>query len=342
MAEKSNILVAIDELPSSVWQGFAHDAQLVFVRDGREAERLLQERRFDIVLLDIFLTGVDGLQLLQLIQQKSPRPAVILTSEAPNFQFARQGLLYGACDYLLRPLTFDVLSTAFARIRRRSVTSDPVLTETLLPVFQALGSQRFPLCLQDGFARLSAQDANPIHSARSCRSLFQLLVQKAYQTYPWLSKYLDAKECETIPDMNISDPQLVQSSYLKLGLNLNRLFMVLYPRPTDPQLAEVMQYMLTNVDRLFSQKEVAQRFFLSASSLSERFSRCVQISYREYTQGLRINRAAYLLRNTDMKLYEVCGKLGFKDVSYFSRQFKQTTGKTVTSYRQGPYWDFQI
>ncbi len=342
MAEKLNILVAIDEIPSPVWQSFACEANLIFVRDGREARRLLLERFFDIVLLDIFLIGIDGLQLLQLIQHKSPKPAVILTSEAPNFQFARQGLLYGACDYLLRPLTSDMLKVAFARIRQRSISSNPILTDLLQPIFHALGTKRLHACLQDGFNRISTLEPNPIQSAHNCRSLFQLLVQKTYQSYPWLVKYLDVKECETIPDMEINDPQLVQSSYIKLALNLNQLFAVLYPAQPDPQLAEIMQYMLTNVDRLFSQREVAQQFFLSASSLSERFSRYVQISYREYTQGLRLNRAAYLLRNTDLKLYEICGKLGFKDVSYFSRQFKQVTGQTVTSYRQGPYWDFQI
>lgn len=342
MAGTMQILVAIDEFPARVWEGFESKATITFVRDGREARALLQKNHFHIVLVDIFLPGVDGLQLLRLIQEQEDKPAVILTSEAPNFQYARQGILYGACDYLLRPLNPEALQEAFQRVQAQHQRPDSFEQTLLQGLIHALGTPGFPAALEASFHQITTREPDQFNASHRCLLLFQALVRQAYEMHSWLSCFLDPKECETITELNSSDPQVVQTVCQHSGEELNKLLMSLYPPQADAQLTEIMEYMLMNVDRLFAQKEIAQKFYLSASTLSERFSRSLEISYREYNQGLKISRAAYLLRNTDMKLYEVCAKLGFKDTSYFSKQFKQQTGQTATSYRQEPYWDFQI
>lgn len=342
MAGALQILVAIDEYPSQIWEEFSGKASITFARDGREARALLQRTHYHIVLVDIFLPGVDGLQLLRMIQEQEDKPAVILTSEAPNFQYARQGILYGACDYLLRPLNQKSLQETFQRIQNQYQKPDNFEQALLHSLIHALGTSGFPAALKASFQQISAKESDQFNASHRCRLLFQAVVKHAYEKYSWLSRFLDPKECETIAELNTNDPQVVQSVCLRSGEELNTLLLSLYPPQSDAQLTEIMEYMLSNVDRLFAQKEIAQKFYLSASTLSERFSKSLNIPYREYNQGLKINRAAYLLRNTDMKLYEVCAKLGFKDTSYFSKQFKKQTGQTATSYRQEPYWDFQI
>ena len=56
-----------------------------------------------------------------------------------------------------------------------------------------------------------------------------------------------------------------------------------------------------------------------------------------------MSRASWFLRNTNLKLYEICDQMGFKDVNYFSRQFRQQNGMTVSEYRMDDgNWEFQI
>lgn len=341
MEEKLQILVVADEAPNSVWQAFAPRAEVTFVRDGREAKRILSDQPFHIIFLDIFLPGIDGLQLLRLLQAEESHSSVILTSEAPNFQFARQGLLYGACDYLLRPLQKENIEEALARIQRRQSVTDPLVAEIFPSVFKSLRSERFSDCMAGAIDRITEQYRDQMEAADSCRTLYQMLVKETYLAYPWLGQYLGRKECNDIDEIRASDVRLVQKTYLRQSEKLNALLSKLYPEVEEP-FREIMTYMLTNVDSLYSQKEVAQAFFMSASSLSERFTSILHSSYREYHQLLRLYRAAYLMRSTNLKLYEICGKLGFKDTSYFSRQFKLQTGASIADYRQEGGWDFEI
>lgn len=341
MEGKLRILVVADEMPSPVWQSFAERADVTFVRDGREAGRILAGRPFHIVFLDIFLPGIDGLQLLRRLQAEESRLSVVLTSEAPNFQYARQGLLYGACDYLLRPLQKKNIEEALDRIRRRQSAADPVASELFPVVFKSMRTERFSACMAAAVDRITEQSPDQIEAAGSCRALYQMLVKETYLACPWLGLYLGRKECSDIDEIRTSDVRLVQTTCLRQGERLNAILSRLYPEAEEP-LGGIMTYMLANVDSLYSQKEVAQAFYMSASSLSERFAALLHSSYRAYHQLLRLYRAAYLMRNTNLKVYEICGKLGFKDASYFSRQFRLQTGASIADYRQEGGWDFEI
>jgi two-component system response regulator YesN len=339
--ERQRILVAADEMPSGVWKAFQDQAEVTFVRDGQEAKRILSTQTFQVVFLDIFLTGIDGLQLLRFLQQQGAQSAVILTSEAPNFQFARQGLLYGACDYLLRPLCKEVIAEALERIQRRQTAEDTVVAGLLPGLTKALRQENFVQEMGEAFDAITRQDGDPLSAANRCRNLYQRLVQDTFQSCPWLELYLSPQECNDIQELRTSDALLVQTTCLAQGQRLNSTLLRLYPA-TEEGFGEILIYMLEHVEQLESQKELAQRFFMSASTLSERFSANLHSSYREYHQTLRLYRAAYLMRNTSLKLYEICARLGFRDVSYFSRQFRLQTGATVADYRQEGGWDFQI
>ena len=117
-AGKPNILVAIDEHPAPVWQAFEASAKITYVRDGLNAYQLLTEDRFDLTLIDLYLTGMDSLELLRRIWGGEHLfPRVVLTSETPSFSYAQQGILYGVTAYLLRPLQEGELQEIFDRLR---------------------------------------------------------------------------------------------------------------------------------------------------------------------------------------------------------------------------------
>ena len=110
--KKLNILVAIDELPDSVWDQFGASARLCFAREGGEAYRLLTQEKFDVLFLDLYLTGMDSLELLRRCRTEKLCGTIILTSAVPSFAYAQQGILYGVAAYLLRPLTGQEIAAA--------------------------------------------------------------------------------------------------------------------------------------------------------------------------------------------------------------------------------------
>lgn len=190
--------------------------------------------------------------------------------------------------------------------------------------------------------QILAYTPNPIQADHQCRVFFRMLVKETFGRYSWLSSFLTWSECEGIEAIRDNDSHLVQSTCMHKGNWLNSTISILYPATKDQTINEVLVYMLNHVDAPGFQREVAQTFYISPSALSERFAKTVGISYHTWLQRIRLHRAAFLLRNTDLKLYEVCAQLGFRDASYFSRQFRQQMGVSVSDYRKDPGQDFQI
>lgn len=346
MKTRPKILVAVDELPSSCWNVLQGEYTLFFARDGYQAEKLLSEHRFFVVFLDIFLFGRDGLSLLRSIQQKQLCDRVILTSETPSFAYAREGLLCGACDYLLRPFQTHEIQSAFSRIQKSALSQNPLSTEALSQasveaVCSALGTEHFEELLSNLLTHLFESCTNHFELDRTLKQLHKTIIEQTYTRCSWLDLYYKPTERSKATFFSTS-PDLVRKQCCSHLIELSRAVQRLHPVLTSEKLRAIIEYMLSHVDQLPTQKEVARRFFVSPSTLSSYFSSSPLQSYRAYQHELRMSRAEYLLRNTDKKLYEVCELLCFRDVNYFSQQFKQRNGCTVSEYRNSESSDYQI
>ena len=78
--------------------------------NGFDALRILKERRIDVVLLDLKMPGIGGVDVLRKIKQNHPGVEVILLTGHASVESAVEGLKVGAFDYLLKPSTIpDIL-----------------------------------------------------------------------------------------------------------------------------------------------------------------------------------------------------------------------------------------
>ena len=84
------------------------------VGGGQEALRLLQKERFDVVVLDVMMPGMDGIETLREIKLGWPRTQVILLSGHGGEEMGMRGMVYGAYAYLLMPVSLKiVVETAY-------------------------------------------------------------------------------------------------------------------------------------------------------------------------------------------------------------------------------------
>jgi AraC-like DNA-binding protein/ligand-binding sensor protein len=80
-------------------------------------------------------------------------------------------------------------------------------------------------------------------------------------------------------------------------------------------------------------EEIAAEVNLSPAYLSRIFKEETGTSFSSYLAGLRVERAKYLLRNTDDTLLSIALDVGFSDQSHFSRVFRERVGQTPSRYR---------
>jgi len=79
------------------------------VSSGEEALAWLAQHPVDVVVLDVRMPGMDGIQTLRAIKRDHPLLEVILLTGHANLEIAREGMQLGAFDYLMKPIDLDDL-----------------------------------------------------------------------------------------------------------------------------------------------------------------------------------------------------------------------------------------
>ncbi|MGL5091510.1 response regulator [Aeromonas sobria] len=107
-----------------------HGLRVSCARDGKEMKRLLEEREFDLLVLDLMMPGEDGLTLCRELRVKSKLPIIMLTAMGEETDRII-GLEMGADDYLAKPFNPRELLARIKAVMRRTQAETQPAAETL-------------------------------------------------------------------------------------------------------------------------------------------------------------------------------------------------------------------
>lgn len=96
-----------------------------------QALETLENREIDLILLDIFMPGTNGLELMSQIREMGKGVDVIVVSAASDAQSINRALRYGAVDYLIKPFEFERFKAALNTYRDRisTITDQEILSQ---------------------------------------------------------------------------------------------------------------------------------------------------------------------------------------------------------------------
>ena len=80
---------------------------------------------------------------------------------------------------------------------------------------------------------------------------------------------------------------------------------------------------------------VAERFEYTSDHISRLFKQQTGASLQEWIIDFRIKKAAELLKNSELTIWQVADRCGYEYIEHFVRLFKKRNGVTPTEYRQG-------
>lgn len=157
-----------------------------------------------------------------------------------------------------------------------------------------------------------------------------------------LPKFLDSvsarfeKELKTFIEYAQSD-----DAYKKWFIN-QRLFLLLSSLAISTQgfsnnltLSDrICRYLSDNIGVPFNSENIEKRFYLSYKYMAHLFKKEKGVTMQQYHNSIRMDEACRLLCSTLMSIGEIADKLGFSDVLYFSRCFRNYTGKSPSAYRK--------
>lgn len=119
------LLIADDEmmereaLADIVMRRFEHEVTLEKVENGRKAADTAILWEADLILMDIEMPGMNGLDAARAVLEQRPECKVIFITAYSLFQYAHEAVHLGACDYLLKPVDPDEVEAAIRRAIRQ-------------------------------------------------------------------------------------------------------------------------------------------------------------------------------------------------------------------------------
>ncbi len=115
---KANILVIDDEdiVRISCIRALSPEGYIVKVsQNGVEGIRMMEEEKFDLVLTDLKMPDMDGIEILRRIKENWPEIEVIVITGYQTVDTAVKSIKLGAFDYIEKPFTPDVLISAVSK-----------------------------------------------------------------------------------------------------------------------------------------------------------------------------------------------------------------------------------
>ena len=106
-----------------------------------------------------------------------------------------------------------------------------------------------------------------------------------------------------------------------------------YESENDARMREIMQYVLANLDQEISLNELADRMFVSTSTLSRIFKKNTGVYFADYVMQLRVKTALGLLKYSEQNMTQIAMTAGFSNSASFNRAFRKIMGTTPTEYR---------
>ncbi|MCJ7840597.1 response regulator [Lederbergia sp. NSJ-179] len=113
--DERNIRIGIQSMIS---REFPNQFSFFLASNGVEAWEILEIEAIDIILTDIKMPAMDGIQLVHAIQSLEKKPEVVMISGYDDFEYAREAIKYRVKDYLLKPINRKELHQTLERVMK--------------------------------------------------------------------------------------------------------------------------------------------------------------------------------------------------------------------------------
>lgn len=208
MSKKYNLLIVDDEesLRTLLETELADTEEFTVATasDGGQAINLIQAKVYDVVLLDIRMPRVSGIEVLKFLQEYSPTTQVIILTNYADVKTAIQTIKMGAYDFLAKPYDIDELfNTIHRAIERRQLFIDNKLMKNELVRrtgnFELIGQSPSFLKLVESATRFADSDSFVLIQGASGTGK-ELIANLIHRRSPRSSRPFVAVNCASIPD----------------------------------------------------------------------------------------------------------------------------------------------
>lgn len=309
-------------------------------KSGYEAIEIIDKEEINLILVDINIPGVDGLEVIKYAREKlDPSVAIIVTTAYDDFDIAHAAIKLKVNDFLLKPIRKEVLIEAVQAYEETLNTednfskSDELLNQLGMEIRKYSYKTSIDL-LREYIESIyeECQDVNLI--SKKLQEVAKLILK--------IGEELGIKE---------NNELVVQSEKLKIKYLLynnkhdafnevvkmiDLLFdkMNVKGKISDDGMKVVVDYIERNIKKGISLEDVANHVNISTYYLSKIFKKEMGVNFITYITDRKMQLAKEMLVTTDIPVLNIALDLAYNEANYFSKAFKKKTGYTPSEYRE--------
>jgi two-component system response regulator YesN len=327
-------------------------------KNGTEALEILKQEVVDLLITDIRMPEMDGIELMRQARELLPALKVIVVSGYDEFSYAQESIHYGASAYLLKPIDKNAVITAVRGVleqtqeRQREEHKHNVYVRTVEAMLTAEGAHN-----KETRNKAVEIDALPRVLCAEDDSLLDSLVQKLEV---WKNEedadiifLLLYQNCVSLGDIYLPDMEAFLVTKRRYQDSLDNadysaclatvkplLFIIreqmLHHKRRHCDKADIfyaIKFIEANFDKDINLDMAANAASLNYSYFSHMFKEYTGESFSHYLTKIRISKAKELLSETSFMVYEIGERVGFQNDKHFMRSFKKVVGITPKEYR---------
>ena len=325
--------------------------------DGETGLALIQKVFPDIVITDVKMPRISGIELVQILRREGFQIPVLIISGYDDFSYVRSALKLGVTDYLLKPIKAEELNQQLQRCVERLEKEDAVKPGMVMQAgFFADGWEKhfftirqkletaLRLCNREMIEKqfLALHDIIQQHEGEQPSA--GILIGIHYALLLPLQKYienigyaLDEVFAGKQPVFVFSQDNtllqtldFVRDLYLTASIQIEKQ----QRQRTRLDIEAVCRYIQENYTQGITLEQTAEVFHVTKEYLSKAFKSSQKEGFSEYVTSLRMKRAYELIAEYNAPLKEVGSMVGYFDVAHFYKTFKKYFGKTPGEVRE--------
>ncbi len=323
------------------------------VNNGKEALEQLETTTFDLIITDIKMPIINGLELLELIRAREYQVPVILASTYNEFEYAQQGLRLGATDYILKPIYETTLEPILTKVKesldkqalllqREQLTSSKIEeglsiympledTQQLIEFFTTLNpqlNQQLELCYHKAIKLFGL---GSIKMILFLEYIINKLWDGFYIPFNWLKLIEPAPPKQSLHEFSSHE---LEHKFYEIIFSMQQLIIKYHLSHQNSVIHLACSYLAENLTKLPSMQDVADALGLNKDYFGKLFKQQTGIYFNDYVQKLKMEYAKTLLLTRNHKIYEISELLGYRSTDYFCKLFKNYTGATPIHYKK--------
>lgn len=316
--------------------------------DGQDVIEYLQNNDADVAFVDVQMCLVSGIEVARWISEQKLPTKVVMISGYKEFNYIKEALKWGVCDYILKPLNISEIRQVFQQVKNEldkdkhgieklfSYREDEACAQVLqietMMVEELLGGNRA------GFTKMHHEWKGAMERVQSeyVPLLVMHLIDAVNEQLKKMGVCIEA-ELDKIAVFQqkgrISNEELLSGVSQKLRI----VFQKLEEKKSsnkDNVIVKAKAYIEAHLAENFGVEELASYVYLNRSYFSREFKNATGETVADYIMNRRMERAIALLKEGTYSTEKIARAVGYSDVKYFQRVFKKCTGYTVREYRK--------